>query len=77
MIDRTLHTLKIRSISFCQNNRTLIEHNDIFRYVSNMNQIKNFDLHESCTLEYIQMIVNILKLDYIEKELNQLRDFFS
>jgi len=37
-----------------------------------MNEIKNFDLHESCTLEYIQIIVNLFpRLEYFKTGLHR------
>jgi hypothetical protein len=67
-----LHTLKFGSISFYQNNLMLIQQSDIFLQVSKNNQLKHFDLRESCTLEYIELIMNLFpRLEYLKTGFNR------
>ncbi|CAF5002436.1 unnamed protein product, partial [Rotaria sp. Silwood1] len=67
-----LHILKFQSISFNQNNFMLIQQNETFIYVSKINQVKSLDVRESCTLECIEMIMNLFpQIEYIKTGLNK------
>ena len=76
-----LHTLKFSSISLREINTELIEQGQTFQYVSNTNRIKSLDLHHECTLEKIQLIVNLfpnleyLKIGMKREEVHQLVQF--
>ncbi|CAF4187706.1 unnamed protein product [Rotaria sordida] len=65
-----LHTLKYGVIVFNEMNSKLIQQNETFQYVSMTNKIKNFEIHEICTLEEIVMIVNLFpQLEYLKTEM--------
>ncbi|CAF1342622.1 unnamed protein product [Rotaria sp. Silwood1] len=67
-----LNILKFQSISFNQSNFMLIQQNETFIYVSKMNQVKSLDVRESCTLECVEMIMNLFpQIEYIKTGLNK------
>ncbi len=76
-----LHTLKINMPSFGNINSELIQQSRTFQYVSNTNKIKYLDLRYNCTLEKIQLIVNLFpKLEYLKtgikkEEINEIVRF--
>ena len=67
-----LHTLKFQFILLSKSNGTLIEQNEIFQQVSNTNKITNLELHESCTLENVQMIMKLFpQVEYLKTGMNR------
>ena len=76
-----LHSLKLGFLSFNELYSNFIHKTEIFQYVSNTNKIKNLELRDWCTLEKIQVIVNLfpqveyLKTGIYRKEIEQIIRF--
>jgi len=63
-----LHTLKLDLLSLNEINLNLRDKNDIFQHVS----IKNLELHDNCTLQKIQSIINLFpQLEYLKTRMNR------
>jgi hypothetical protein len=54
-----LHTLKICLLSINKRTMQSFEESEIFRNVSTINKIKNFEIADRCTYEQIQMLVHL------------------
>jgi hypothetical protein len=67
-----LHTLKLNFLSFNDPYSRLISTTDIFHYVSKTNKIQNLELHDWCSLEKIQLIVNLFpQVEYLKTGINR------
>ncbi|CAF1484379.1 unnamed protein product [Rotaria sordida] len=63
-----IHILKWNFINYNENNLL----NDTFEYVSKTNKIKNLDIKSLCTLDLIEIIVNLFpKLEYLKIGINR------
>jgi len=73
-----LHTLKLDHLSTYETSLKLIQESDAFQYLSNKNKIINLEIRLWCSLEEIQLIVNLFpKLEYLKigvcrKEIEQI-----
>jgi hypothetical protein len=79
-----LHTLKFDSIPLRETNSKLIKQSESFQHVSKTNKIQNLNLRGRCSMEKIQLIVNLfpqlesLKTGMNRKEIGQIiRYLFS
>ncbi|CAF1333514.1 unnamed protein product [Rotaria sordida] len=62
-----IHTLKVNSLSLYETYLQSVEQSEDFLYVSNTNKIINLEISQWCTVEDIQIIVNLFpKLEYLK-----------
>ncbi|CAF3932424.1 unnamed protein product [Rotaria sp. Silwood1] len=67
-----LNTLRLNSFSLNEVHIKSIQESKIFQYVSNTNQIKNFDIRTECSLNKIKFITNLFpKLQYLKTGMNR------
>ncbi len=61
-----LHTLKLDNLSTYETSPKLIQESDAFQYALNTNKIKNLEIRLWCSLEEIQLIMNLFpQLEYL------------
>ncbi|CAF4552830.1 unnamed protein product, partial [Rotaria sp. Silwood2] len=67
-----LYALRLNFLSNKETNAKLIKQNEKFQYVSKRNKIKNLDLCQCCSLNQIQLIVNLFpQLEYLKTCMNR------
>ncbi|CAF5016043.1 unnamed protein product, partial [Rotaria sp. Silwood1] len=67
-----LYALKLDLLHVQKTNTKLIRQSENFQYVSKINKIKNLDLQQCCSLNEIQLIVNLFpQLDYLKTRMNR------
>ncbi|CAF4937477.1 unnamed protein product [Rotaria sp. Silwood1] len=67
-----LYVLKLDLLSMKEIKSNFIEQSENFQYVSKINKIKNLIIREGCSLNQIQLIVNLFpQLEYLKTSMNR------